>query len=48
MLYLILDKMGRKGPAVTENLFSFDSEKAALHLTLLRTYLSSLVLTSAL
>lgn len=31
VLHLILGKMGGKEPTVTENLFSFDSEKAALH-----------------
>ena len=32
MLHLLFDKMERKAPTVTENLFSADFEKADLHL----------------
>lgn len=35
---LDMDKMKGKEPAVTEDLFSFDSEKAALYLPILRMF----------
>lgn len=35
VLHFLLDKMGGEEPTLTENLFSSDSEKAALHLTYL-------------